>query len=193
MDEEKFKRISYVLGKEHSFDVLKFVYSNGWSKASDISDYLDVHVATASSYLKELCEIGILEQRRGMGMTREVLEYRVKDPRIEFSLDLSRERNDMDGPDGYQRGIMECYSTLLKKVKTVCGVVPDELKTDDTENIIKDLRVLLEYAETRLGLVPTQKLVSKVCDEISLTDDVFNQIIEKLPNKYFKLVEEKIL
>lgn len=193
MDEEKFRRTSYVLGKEHSIDVLKLVCSRGWCKASDLAEWLDVHVATASSYLKELHEVGMLEQRKGMGKTREVLEYRVKDPIIELSFDLSLEKGDERAPDGLQKQIPECYSTLLKKVKTVCGTVPKELEKESHDDILGDLRMLLEYAEKRLGLTPTQKLVSKVCSDVPLDEDEIKYVMEKLPNKYFKLVEERIL
>ncbi len=197
MKGEKFRRCSYVLGKDHSLDILESIHSCGWSKASDIAKELDLHVATASKYLAELEEIDVLESREAKGKTRQVIEYRIKDPKIELTYDISKKRTHEGQLQGFYTDI---YNSILDRTEKVYGLkptdIPDHEGKDPTDNetMKEALRQLCKYNEDKLGLFTTQRLICSACkpildnDKRSLTS---YELFQDLPVKYFeKLMEE---
>ncbi len=197
MRKKQFGRYAYVLGKTHSLDILELIQSMGWSKASDIAKELDLHVATASKYLAELEEIKVLEVRRVKGKTRMVLEYRLKDPKINLNLDLSATDVNPDIKDEVTDFYRDIYKSLLNLTESIYGIIPTNLDENTTkkESITESLRRLLEYNEERMGLVPTQRLVCRACEPVVVNH---NKLVEEqdpfkdLPSRYFEILKEDV-
>ncbi len=197
MRKKQFGRYAYVLGKTHSLDILELIHSKGWSKASDIAQELDIHVATASSYLAELEEIKILEVRRVKGKTRMVLEYRLKDPKIVLNLDLSQVQTHSDKKDFVTDFYIDMYDSLLKLTEAIYGRMPPDLYKDTTnkDSMIESLRHLLKHNEERIGLISTQRLVNRAWkpmidnyDKLLKEKDLFRD----LPSRYFEVLKEEL-
>ncbi len=197
MKEEEFRRSSYVLGKDHSIDILNLVHSEGWSKASDIAKKLDLHIATASKYLAELEDINLFESREAKGKTRMVVEYRIKDPKIELTLDISEKNK---GGGSLENFYTDVYRSILKRTEKVYGTVSSDVKdytnsdSMDTNDLKEGLLSLLQYNEERLGLFTTQRLVCSACKPIIATRNNIpdkKELFKDLPFRYFeKLLEE---
>lgn len=93
MKKEADELVLSILGKEHAFEILTRVYERGPSTASMIAKDLNLHIATVVKHLTELYEIGLLERTVKVCKTRDAFEYKVKDPKIEISIDLERNKN----------------------------------------------------------------------------------------------------
>lgn len=164
MEKEEFKRRAYILGKNHSLDILHLLQSRSWTKASDISKELELHTATCSSYLEELWEIDILERRESQGKTRKVVEYRVKDPFIRMVYDLSQ---DEGGEDDELEFYKELFESILKRAEQLYGMgelgMDDFLedKEENKEDLILAIRELLDYNEKRIGTKSTDQLIRR--------------------------------
>ncbi len=170
MYDEEFRRKAYVLGKEHSIDILRYTYDKNWVKASDVAEYCGLHIATASKYLSELHDIGLLNKRIGQGKTREVKEYSLKGSKIEFSFDLS----DKSGQGGILRIELEFYkdifNSLMDRSKGLLGIYPSgldkigEIETVDNgvkEDILGSIMKVIKFNEERIGLASTKRLVKR--------------------------------
>ncbi len=197
MKQEEFRRSSYVLGKDHSIDILNLVYLKGWSKASDIANELDLHIATVSKYLVELKEIQLLESREAEGKTRMVVEYRIRDPKIELKFDISKKYDDMGE---LQQFYSDVYKSILDRTEKIYGIVPADVEdheknsTYSYSDMKENLRRLLGYNEEKLGLVTTQRLICSACKPIidkRKGAPEGSELFKDLPIKYFeKLMEE---
>ncbi|MFO7792563.1 MAG: hypothetical protein R6W73_06230 [Candidatus Saliniplasma sp.] len=177
-------------------EILKFVYSNGWTKSSDVAEGLNLHIATCSKYLEELTEIDLMEKRVVQGKTRKVNQYRVKDPKIELTYDLQTTKTDSSTFEFYET----LYNSLIERTEDVCGSVPiDRLDFEDkcgeegVKGLIKSIRTILEYNEQTLGLNHTKKLVKRSCMDIfeEYDDSIKGSGIDVLPPKYFDMLKEE--
>ncbi len=197
MNEEQFQRSAYVLGKEHSVDILSSIRPRGWCKASDVAKRLKLHIATASKYLAEMEEIGVLESRIAMGKTRQVIEYRMKDPRLILELDMSEKGL---GSIEDSKFYTEIFNAILEGTMRLYGIKPSdmnryEVNDKNDSKIMKDeIRKLLEYNENKLGVKSTQRLICSTCKPV-LKDERWAQrgpgLLNDLPLIYFeKILEE---
>ncbi len=203
MSEKEFKRKAYVLGKEHTLDVMKYLHSNGWAKSSTVAKHCGLHIATASKYLEELHEIGLVDSRVGKGRTRKVVEYRLKDPKIELSMDISkwpREVSDLEASIEFYRKL---FNSLLERTRDFFGTTPGNMKKippfseydkSTRGDLISALRELMEHNEKRIGLDPTTKLINRACGEHvqEFNSDVKKlNLLDELPKKYTDTLEVK--
>lgn len=117
----------YILGKEHSLDVMMNLHQHGWQTASEVARDLDIHIATAVKYLSELHELGLVNRRVRRARTRKAFEYQCEKEfiRIEFKLDALHG----EIPRSYH-GPLVLFSilyTILKKSRKVMGPNLDSL------------------------------------------------------------------
>lgn len=192
MEKEQFCRYAYVLGKNRSLDIIELVHEMGWCKASDLADALDMHIATAAQYLSELEEIGVMEVREAKGKTRMVHEYRLRDPKIFLSLDISE--STIKKPSGEAAFYSDILESLVKLTRSIHGNSPVKTNTTERQNVLEAIRGILEFNEERMGLAPTQKLVKRACTSIYLDHrelDLSN-ICRELPSRYFGMLKEGI-
>lgn len=185
------------MGKENSIEILKYVYSNGWTKSSDLADGLGLHIATCSKYLEELTEINIMEKREIQGQTRKVNQYRVKDPKIQLEFNLQTPQTDPKAFEFYKN----LYGCLIESTEDVCGSVPieridfqDANEEEALEDLIGSIRDILEFNERTFGLKHTKKLVKRSSKHIydDYDETVLNSFIDVLPPKYFDLLMEEV-
>ena len=197
MPEEEFQRRAYVLGKEHSLDILRYLFSEGWSKSSDLANDLGIHIATASSYLEELHEVDLLDMREVQGKTRQVKEYRISDPNISLNLDLREEKKRDDSSVGFYSDL---YDSVLNRTQTLYGRVPEEVKCDvssieDKNKIIKKTTDLLDHNKSKIGKQPTLRLLSRagkgVVKEHRDDTDIEKNLAD-FPNDYRQVLEDEI-
>lgn len=194
MERESFRRGTYVLGKEYSIDILEYIHSEGWSKASDIAEELDIHIATCSQYLKELWELDILEKRKVQAKTRMVDEFRVKDPKIELDYDLTASSKPTEKKKGIYR---ELFDSIFERTRKMYGSTPIKRDAIDIDSLTDEelsslLRELLENIEKRMGLHSTQKLVKSAGIEVlnkHNNKDEDEQIFADIPSKYLDMLE----
>lgn len=161
---------------------------------------MDLHIATCTKYLEELSEIDLVEERKRQGKTRVVSQYRVKDPKIRLEFKLDNIQLDSEAFEFYDR----LYSSLLERTENVYGSVPLDDRTKDKNNIsedvldeiLSDIRRLLEYNERTLGLPLTKKLVKRAGDGvIEQYKDIMEKdaLLDALPPKYFDLLKEECM
>ncbi len=201
MYDEKFRRMAYVLGKEHSIEVLRYLYEHGWSKASDVAAEYDFHIATATKYLKELTGIGLVEERTGRGKTGDVQEYNLKDPQVTLHLDLS----DTSKRGGELRIKIEFYrkilNSLLTRSKGFYGTYPlgldtvEEIKEIDikTKNeLIDSIRNIIDYNEEKIGVPSTKRLVNRAGKKVVEEHKEWVEsmrLLDELPSTYKEILE----
>jgi len=89
MDQREFQHTVLLLSGERAMAILRVIRDGEWHMASGVARSLDIHVTTASKFLQGLAEVGLLERRAHDGRT---FEYRLRSPRLEFSVDLPRSR-----------------------------------------------------------------------------------------------------
>ncbi len=89
-DKDDLRKTFFVLGKEHSFDILKYLEENGKANATKTARDLNIHVATAVKYLNEFYELELVDRRTLRGRSREYFEYELKNPKISIDVDLSK-------------------------------------------------------------------------------------------------------
>lgn len=88
MDQREFQRTVLLLSGERAMAILRAIRDGEWHMASEIARALDIHVTTSSKFLQGLAVVGLLERRAHDGRT---FEYRLRSPRLEFSVDLLEE------------------------------------------------------------------------------------------------------
>lgn len=162
---------------------------------------MDIHTATAGTYLEELNEIGLLEKREGQGETRKVLEYRLRDPKIDLSCDIS-EMFKTDKEEGQDDQLyVSLLESFIDETKTIYGYIPEKVAKEESlsskkeESILDSIRELLKYNEEKMGLRPTQRLVRRVginIEERFPMKENYRQFINKLPKRYFELLKEEL-
>ncbi len=197
MPEEEFQRKAYVLGKEHSLDILRYLFSEGWSKSSDVAKELGIHIATASKYLEELHEVKILDMREAKGKTRRVKEYMIKNPEIDLNYDLREEK---EKGDEVLEFFSELYDSILYRTQTLYGMVPKEVKCDtstmkENRTIVENINKLLDYNENKIGIQPTLRLLGRAGKGIvrNYRDSLdLERLLADLPNRYRSVLEEEV-
>lgn len=117
----------YVLGKEHSLDVIMNVYKNGWRTASEVASDLDIHVATAVKYLSELHELGLANRRGKRGRTRATFEYQVKKQVISIEFELNAIQKKVPKPEYKPLVLFAILYTIYIKSRKVIGSNVDTL------------------------------------------------------------------
>ena len=196
MNEEQFQRSAYVLGKEHSMDILSTIQPMGWCKSSDVAKTLDLHIATVSKYLAEMEEIGVLESRTAMGKTRQVTEYRMKDPRLSLELDMSENRQ---GSIEDSKFYTDIFNAILEGTVRLYGIKPsgmhsyEKSSTKDAKELKDEIRRLVEYNENKLGVKSTQRLICSTCKPVlkgELWAKKGSELLKDLPLKYFEKILE---
>lgn len=203
MDAKKFQRKAYILGKEHSLSILKYLQTNGWDKASDVARELDIHTATATKYLQELEEIDILKMRKAKGETREVKEYRLLNPLIDLEYDLSEHEN--QGKKGEAEFYRDLFQSILERTKEVYGSsVENELPILQGDQHIEDMgkrdmidliNELLNFNEENIGLYSTNRLVRRAGMKIlpSYKNEIdFEKALDYFPNEYTKMLRRNL-
>ncbi len=201
MSQQKFRRKAYVLGKEHTLKVIKYLNDNGWSKSSIVAKKCGLHIATASSYLEELNEIGLVDKREGWGKTGKVMEYRLKDPKIELSIDVSqvpKRTSDMEIVVNFYRRL---FNSVLESTRVLIGFtpkgmdkIPPTVKFDETtkRDFIDSLRELIEYNENKIGLESTSKLIHRAGKELvnEYRSDIERMgLLDDIPKRYTEGLE----
>ncbi len=203
MYDEKFRRMAYVLGKEHTIEVLRYLYEHGWSKASDVAEEYDFHIATATKYLKELKEIGLAEERTGRGKTGDVQEYNLKDPQITLHLDLS----DTSEKGGELRIKVEFYrellNSLLTRSKGFYGTYPlgldkveeiDKIDIATKNELIDSIRKIIDFNEEKIGVPSTKRLVNRAGKKVVEDHKEWVEsmrLLEELPSRYKDVLEDR--
>jgi len=89
MNKNELQKTLSVLGKEKSLDILSHISGNRWSTATEISNDMGIHVATAVKHLQDLEDVGILASRTRKGKTRSALEYDILKERFLLEIDIA--------------------------------------------------------------------------------------------------------
>lgn len=206
MDAKKFQRKAYVLGKDHSLRILYHIHSQGWTKASDVAEELDIHTATASKYLEELEEVGILEMRKAKGETREVKEYRIENPMITLEYDLSEDgfKEVKDDEVGFYQDL---FRSIFERTKEVYGPsVEDDfsgfqgdngthLKGKEKRDLVELIDDLLEFNEKNIGVYSTNRLVRRAGMKVipGYKDSLeCEELLDYFPKKYTKMLRRQL-
>ncbi|GEM_PF-4069274 len=202
MSEEELKRKARVLGKDLSIKILKYLNSVEWVKASDISYEYGHHIATASRYLEDLYRIGLVDKREGWGKTRKVKEYRLKETKITFSMDIggSSEKTDADK-------LIDFYRRLYNSLLEVSDLIPDiedetldetlgyEQYTDKTlDELKRSISDLLQIYEQEIGSRCTSIILGQSFKHVleGMNLEIEDQeLLKILPEKYIDLIEVK--
>ncbi len=87
---DDMKRLTKVLSKVETGKILALLKEVPYRTASELSEELDIHIATAQKYLKELKECGIIDSRMRTTSPRPAEEFRVITENITINLDLSK-------------------------------------------------------------------------------------------------------
>ena len=90
MNKKQFHRAAFVLGKDHSIDLIETLYIKDWTTATEIADELKIHTATAVKYLTELHEIDLVEKRTRPGKYKDALEYKLINSKINLTLNFDK-------------------------------------------------------------------------------------------------------
>src|SRR4030067_121004 len=88
MDQREFQHTVLLLSGERAMAILRVIRDGGGHMATGLARSLATHVPTASKFPQALAEVGLLERRAHAGRT---FEYRLRSPRLEFSVDLLEE------------------------------------------------------------------------------------------------------
>lgn len=84
------RRLAGLLGREKTGEMLALIGARPHQSASEVARTLDIHVATAQRYLKDMVDAGLLRVRERRGGTRPTEEYWLAEEQIHIQIDLSR-------------------------------------------------------------------------------------------------------
>jgi len=141
MNKEQFAHTLSILGKEHCIDVIETLYIKEWCTATEISEELKIHIATAVSYLSDLHDIGLVERRIRGGKYKDAYEYSLKSTSINLNLNF-KEIVEEEG-----KGITERAGLI--KVKEI---VSDNVNYEWDDEKQKILKINIVSAGIRRGV-----------------------------------------
>ena len=87
---DKIKRLSNLIGKEYTGKILNILFQNPYKSASEVAKILNIHIATAQSYLEELEKFNIISFRTHKVGTRPYKEYFPIKSQIKIEIDLNK-------------------------------------------------------------------------------------------------------
>jgi DNA-binding HxlR family transcriptional regulator len=127
MDKNDLRFMLYVLGKEHSLDIIINLYKNGWQTASEVARDLGIHIATAVKYLSELHELGLVTRQEKKGRTRTTFEYKYRKQVISIEFELNNLQKEPPRPEYKPLVLFAILYTIFVKSRKVIGPTVDAL------------------------------------------------------------------
>ena len=114
MNDEEFIRAARALSSDHGLRILKALSDERWKIATEISMSLGIHTSTATKYLTQLYQGGLLERRVRKTGNRFTHEYHLRSPKVMLGLDVSEIR-ESDATESWDACI-EAFHRLISSV-----------------------------------------------------------------------------
>ncbi|MFX1294080.1 MAG: hypothetical protein ACFFD2_04380 [Promethearchaeota archaeon] len=108
---KKTKKLSNLIGKEHTDKILHILYKTPNKSASEIAKILNIHIATAQSYLEDLEKFDIVKFRIRKEGIKPYKEYFLIKTKIRIEIDL----NELDKVDQKEQEILRRTRIREKK------------------------------------------------------------------------------
>jgi DNA-binding transcriptional ArsR family regulator len=203
LNKEGVQVILSALGTEGALDTLLCVKERKWITASEVSELMSIHVATAVKRLSSLYDIGLLDRRIRKGKARSALEYTLISASFGLDIDLDElSRN----PSGQGENI-DLYIQLLKDMamrfgkflgrntdeiiaewiaktegsnKVLAGLNDKASKNHSQDEVIQAISIVMEMEAESFGELTVKSLGAASLEAID-----GSHIIDKLPSKFF--------
>lgn len=108
---EKSRKLASLIGKEHTGRILYILYKTPNKSASRIAKILNIHIATAQSYLEDLEKLDIVKSKIKKQGIKPYKEYFLTKTRISIDIDL----NELDAEDQEEQEILRRTKIREKK------------------------------------------------------------------------------
>ncbi len=203
LNKEGVQVILSTLGTEGALDTLLCVKEREWITASEVSELMGIHVATAVKRLSSLYDIGLLDRKVRKGKARSALEYTL----ISTSFGLDIDLNELSRDPSEQSRNADLYIQLLKDMamrfgkflgrnmdeiiaewiaktddsnKVLAGLNDEASKNHSQDEVIQTISIVMELEAESFG-----ELTVKALGAASLEAIDGAHIIDKLPSKFF--------